>query len=208
MEKSNYSVIVFDLGNVLIPFNYDLFLDKINKIESGLGDRFSQKYKENYSVHQKFERWKLSTKEFLEIMLEWLEHKVTAEEFCVMFSDIFTVNEKTAALLPVLKENYKLVLLSNTNDIHQRYGWEHYDFLKHFDKIVTSHSAGSIKPEPKIYKTVEAFTNRPASEHIFIDDVEEYAEGAKRMGWDAIQFKGYDDLVIELKKRKILLNHL
>jgi len=28
------------------------------------------------------------------------------------------------------------------------------------------------------------------------------------MGWDAIQFKGYDDLVIELKKRKILLNHL
>jgi len=31
----------------------------------------------------------------------------------------------------------------------------------------------------------------------------DYVEGAKRLGWDGIQFKGYDDLVNELKKRGI-----
>lgn len=204
MTDTKISVVVFDLGNVLIPFDYDIIINKLNQIENGLGERFYNLYKNNYDIHRKFERWELSNDEFISIMLEWLEHKITAEEFCRLYSDIFTLNEDTISLLPEFKRNYKLVLLSNTNHIHQKYGWEKYDFLKYFDKLVLSHEAGAVKPESKIYKTVEHYTNEPPESHIFIDDIAEYVEGARQMGWDAIQFTGYENLVKELKTRNIL----
>ena len=204
MTSRKYSAVVFDLGNVLIPFDYLIIINRLNKIESRLGDKFYDLYKTNYHVHREFESWKLSTDDFIKIMLDWLDHKVNGEEFCELYSNIFTVNKDVAALLPEIKKKYKLVLLSNTNYIHQKYGWEKYDFINHFDKLVLSHEAGAIKPEEKIYRTVEAFTQLPSEEHIFIDDIEEYVNGAKKLGWDGIQFTGYENLVIELKKRGIL----
>jgi putative hydrolase of the HAD superfamily len=204
LTSRKYSAVVFDLGNVLIPFDYSIIINRLNEIDEGLGDRFYNLYKENYHIHREFESWKLSTDEFIRIMLEWLDNKVNREEFCELYSNIFTVSKDVAALLPEIKKKYKLVLLSNTNYIHQKYGWEKYDFIKHFDKLVLSHEAGSIKPEEKIYRTVEAFTQLPSEEHIFIDDIEEYVNGAKKIGWDGIQFIGYENLVSELKKREIL----
>lgn len=204
--QNNTSVIVFDLGNVLIPFDYDKILDKLNKIEAGLGQRFSNLHKDNYEIHRKYEKWELSDDEFLDIMMEWTEQKVSREKFCRIYSDLFVVNEDTVALLPDLKKNYTLVLLSNTNHIHQKYGWEHYEFLKHFDKLILSHEAGAIKPEEKIYRAVESFTKAPSEEHLFIDDIAEYVEGAKNIGWDSIQFVTHEKLLVDFRQRGIKLN--
>lgn len=201
---SKYSVIVFDLGNVLIPFNYTPFLTKLNEIKEGLGDKLTTLYEKNYYIHRDFEAGKLNNSQFLKIMNGWCEGLVDEEFFCRAFSDIFTENKDVISLLPVLKSRYKLVLLSNTNGIHMKYGWEKYDFLKYFDKLCLSHEIGSVKPEKKMYEAVENFTHSPSNEHIFIDDVKEYADGAKLAGWDAIQFTGYDNLVKELKLRSIL----
>ncbi len=204
MNHKKYSVIVFDLGNVLIPFDYNIFVNKLDNVEEGLGKRFYELYQTNYNVHRDFERWSLTTEDFLKTMNTWTEGKVDDEDFCRYYSEVFTVNEDVAALLPELKKRFKLVLLSNTNYIHQKYGWEKYDFLKNFDKLILSHEVGAIKPEPEIYKAVMAFTNKPPEEHIFIDDIADYVEGAKKIGWDGIQFKNYDQLVNDLKAREIL----
>lgn len=204
MEKRKYSVVVFDLGNVLIPFNYDLIVTRLDEIEPGLGGRFYKFYTDNYHYHRDYEANRLTEEVFLERMLEALEHKVDADTFCKIFSGIFTVNEDVAALLPELKKKYTLVLLSNTNDIHRRYSWQHNKFIENFDKLILSYEIGAVKPEEKIYRAVEAFTGKPASEHIFIDDVLDYANGAKALGWDAINFIGYDNLVEEFNKREII----
>jgi putative hydrolase of the HAD superfamily len=204
MNNSNISVIVFDLGNVLIPFNYKIILERLNNLSPGLGDKFSKLYAENYHVHRQFEKWELTNEQFIEIMLSWVDNKITEEDFCVLYSDIFEENKRTTALLPILKQKYKLVLLSNTNDIHKKYGWDKYDFIKHFDKLILSHEVGAIKPEPAIYKAVEKFTCLAPEQHIFIDDIADYAEGARKMGWDAIQFTGHDNLILEFNKRGII----
>jgi putative hydrolase of the HAD superfamily len=204
----SYSVIVFDLGNVLIPFDYNKAIERINKIEDGLGNKFARLYASNYEFHRDFERGKISREKFLDKMCEWLEGKVDSEEFCGIFSDIFTTNDDVIKLLPVLKKNYKLVLLSNTNEIHEEYGYSHYEFLKYFDKLFLSHKVGAVKPEEKIYRAVESFTGAPSSEHLFIDDIQEYADGAKRCGWDAVRYTDYNSLIDELKARNINLDGL
>lgn len=198
-------VIVFDLGNVLIPFDYNRLIANLNYTEEGLGERFYKKYKENYEVHRKFETWELSNEEFLEIMMEWTESKITKEHFCNIYADLFTTNDDVIELLPLLKKNYKLYLLSNTNFIHQKYGWEKYDFLENFDKLILSHEVGSVKPNKIIYKAVEAFTSEASAAHIFIDDVLDYCHGAEKCGWKSINFTNYKNLVNSFKEHNIIL---
>jgi len=204
MRNNKYSVIVFDLGNVLIPFDYDLIIKKLNDVEYGLGNKFYRFYESNYDIHRKFERGDMPEQEFLRLMLNAVENKIDSEAFCHIYSEIFIVNEQVASLLPVLREKYMLVLLSNTNSIHRKYGWNDNGFLRYFDKLVLSYEVNAIKPEKKIYRAVEKFTTKLSSEHIFIDDVVDYVEGAKKVGWDAVQFTGYEKLLEDLRARNII----
>lgn len=206
MQKRKYSVIVFDLGNVLIPFDYNLLINKLDAVKPGLGKHFVDTYFANYDFHRDFERGNISEDKFIERMLEILDHTIDGETFCNYFSSIFKQNEEVAALLPVLKKRHKLILLSNTNSIHEKYGWEHYDFLKHFDDLILSHKIGAVKPEEIIYRAVEKSSGSPAEEHIFIDDIEEYVNAAKSFSWDGVHFKGYNFLFEELKLRDIIQN--
>ncbi len=204
--KQQYSVIVFDLGNVLLPFDYKIILQKLDKVENGLGEKFALFYRDNYDVHRRLERGELSPDEFADIMLGVLDHKLAKEDFFEIYSKMFSVNEKLVDVLPALRKNYRLVLLSNTNEIHQRYGWHENEFLKLFDKLVLSHEVGSVKPEEKIYRAVEEYTQSPPEQHFYIDDIPEYVAGGKKMGWDAVQFVGNEELFAEFEKRGINWN--
>ena len=204
--KRKYSAIVFDLGNVLIPFDYNILIEKISRIEPALGNKFVEYYRSNYSTHRNFERGFVSEEKFINKMLEVINNRIDANTFCKYYADIFRVNKKVASLLPILKNNCKLFLLSNTDPIHQKYGWQKYDFLKHFDKLILSYETGAVKPEEKIYRAVEDASGYPSEEHILIDDVEEYVNAAKKLGWDGIHFSNYNSLVEELKLRDILQN--
>ena len=42
----------------------------MNQVENGLGNRFVEKYYNNYNVHQQYERWELSDSEFINILME------------------------------------------------------------------------------------------------------------------------------------------
>lgn len=204
MINRKYSAIVFDLGQVLVRFDYKYFVEKVNKHRAGIGEQFLELYNNNYNIHRDFEKGLISEKVFVSKMLEYLEHIIDEETFCKYWSDIFSFNDDVIALLPELKKKYKLYLISNTNAIHKKYGYQDYKFLKLFDKLILSHEVGFIKPEEGIYREVEKVSGFSSDEHIFIDDILEYIDAAKNIGWDGIQFIGYDDLVTNLKARDIL----
>ena len=204
MGERKYSAIVFDLGNVLIPFDYSKTIKRINDVESGLGDKFYEFYKKNYHIHRDFEKGKFSEVDFIKTMLSVVDNKLDAETFCDYYSDIFSLNKDVISLLPALKKDYKLFLLSNTDSIHKNYRWEKYDFLKYFDAIILSFEVGAVKPEERIYHAVEQASGFSSEEHFYIDDIQEYVDASKKIGWDAVCFQNYEKLVDDLKKRKII----
>ena len=203
MSDRKYSVIVSDLGNVILPFDYETAVNKLEMIETGLGQKFYNYMKSNYELHRKNERGDITSEEFIRIMISALDYKVSGEEFCNIYSKIFVVNEPLVSLLAELHKRYTLILLSNTNKIHRDYGWGNLPFLKYFDKLILSYEVHAVKPEPEIFKAVEAYTKTPPENHLFIDDIAEYAETAKKMGWDAIQYINFNQLVEELSKRNV-----
>jgi glucose-1-phosphatase len=199
-----YSAVVFDLGMVLVPFDYKIMVKRLEEVEPGLGNHFIESYRNNYNIHRDFERGKISNDDFVDMMLKVIDFKIDSETFKRFYSEIFTFNQNVIDLLPVIKKNYRLFLLSNTNAIHHQYGWKNFSFIQHFEKLILSHEVGAVKPEEKIYRAVEAASGLPSEEHIFIDDIKEYADTPKKFGWDGIHFIGYDDLVFNLKSKGIL----
>jgi putative hydrolase of the HAD superfamily len=203
MDKK-YSVVVFDMGNVLLPFDYNIAIERLDKIEYGIGKKFHDYYLANYNMHRQFEKGEISEEQFTQRLLSAVNNKIDKETFCKIYSEIFSKNDNVISLLPILKKNYKLVLLSNTNSIHKKYGFGHFQFLKIFDKEILSYEVKSVKPEEKIYHAVEDYTKEPPNKHLYIDDIKEYTDAAKKLGWDSIQFKEYDNLVEALKLRGVL----
>jgi glucose-1-phosphatase len=203
MRKRKYSVIVSDLGNVILPFSYEIAVRKLEIIEKGLGEKFYNFLKSNYELHRKFERGDIKEEEFIGIMISALENKVNKEEFCNIYSKIFILNEPLIDLLAELHKKYTLVLLSNTNKIHHDYGWGNYSFLNYFDKLILSYKVHAVKPEAEIFKAAIAFTQKPPKEHIFIDDIAEYTKAAQGLGWDAIQYINFKQLEEELSQKGI-----
>jgi putative hydrolase of the HAD superfamily len=197
------SVIVFDLGNVLIPVDPEQTVRRLNERQAGLGDLVKRLIVENPEWQKNLEVGAWSKERFLEEIVPRLDGALTGEEVCEYYSEIFELNDDVIALLPKLKKNYSVFLLSNTNEIHQKYGWEKYDFIKRFDEVILSNEAGSAKPDAAIYREAEKRSGKPSAEHLFIDDLIENVEGAKRVGWDAILFRGYDDLTAEFRARGV-----
>lgn len=199
MNKPNIKVVVFDLGNVLIPFNHTIAAARFNEISTGAGERYLMFYKEHYEKHRNFERGDISENDFIDFCLDYMNLNIEHETFGRIASEIFTVNTNVTELLPLLAKNYRLMLLSNTNSMHREYGWGHYDFLQHFEKLFLSHEVRAVKPEPAIYQAVIDYTKEAPASHFFIDDVAEYIQGARNAGWHGAQFTVYEQLVSDLK---------
>ena len=70
--------------------------------------------------------------------------------------------------------------------------------------MIISHEVGAVKPEEKIYREVERASGFPSEEHFYIDDIQEYVDAAKEIGWDAVQFINYQKLINDLKERNII----
>ena len=88
--NKKFSVIVFDLGNVQLPFDYNILIKRLNEVEENLGKKFMDFYMNNYEIHKQYESGKLPEDEFIKIMLNALDNKIDAETFCKMYSEVFS----------------------------------------------------------------------------------------------------------------------
>jgi glucose-1-phosphatase len=76
-----------------------------------------------------------------------------------------------------------------------------YPLLQHFHTLILSHEVGAMKPSPLIYqKAVEAAGCLP-EECFFTDDIQEYVDGARLYGIDAVRFESQKQIEAELRKR-------
>jgi putative hydrolase of the HAD superfamily len=85
-------------------------------------------------------------------------------------------------------KGYKTALLSNTElpavELFRECG---YDM---FDTLVFSCEQGVAKPEPRIYEITLEKLDSQAPRSVFVDDRQDYIEGAKRVGLHTILFTG------------------
>lgn len=110
------------------------------------------------------------------------------------------VNWKLLDFIHSLHPLYKVGLLSNAWDdlrqtLHNRWN---IDGL--FDELIISAEVKLVKPDPRIFRlAAERLGSRP-SETIFVDDIAENIEAARRQGLIAIQFSNTQNTIDEINE--------
>ncbi len=197
--------IIFDLGNVIVPFDFARGYKAMSEHCRFDAHQIRQRIGESGLVPL-FESGKITPEAFFQGISQTLEISIDVTEFRRIWSIIFL----KPALIPEslvtrLREQYRVLLLSNTNAFHFEMVMENYPILQHFDDYVLSYKVGAMKPEPLIYQTAVEKAGCAPGEIFFTDDIPAYVEGAKDHGIDAVQFTGYENLLTELARRGIVV---
>jgi len=196
--------ILFDLGNVLVPFDVTRAYKALAE-NSGLSAEEVALRITDSGLYPLYESGLVETEEFLDRFSNLLGLNCSLPEFREIWNSIFLAETSTSEELVIeLKQKYRLVLLSNTNELH--YGWlrERYPILNHFDAYTLSYAEKAMKPDNRIYAAAVANAQCLPEECFFTDDIQRYIEAARAFGIDAEQFTGEANLRTHLRARKLI----
>jgi glucose-1-phosphatase len=195
--------VIFDLGKVLIPFDFSRGYRAMEKFCHYPAAEIPKRIAATDLVHR-FETGLVEPRDFVEQLSRMLDLHVTYEQFCEIWSSIFLPDTLVPeSLLAGIGERYRLLVLSNTNAIHFAMVRQNYPLLRHFDDLVLSYEVKAMKPSPAIYREAIARAQCRPEECFYTDDIPAYVEGARREGIDAVQFQSCAQLERELAAREI-----
>jgi putative hydrolase of the HAD superfamily len=186
--------IVFDFGNVIGLFDHYRTLHKLTPYtDMPPQAMFAAVYNED--LEDAYESGRISTAEFLGRFRTLCRLSCNDEFLSAACADIFWPNEAVCALLPLLRPRYRLLLGSNTNELHSRHFRRQFaDHLRHFDHLVLSHEIGERKPREGFFRHCEHLAGSAPRECLFIDDLQANVDAARARGWQGVVYRHGDDL--------------
>ncbi len=192
--------IVFDLGKVLVDFDYRIGARKI-------AARSTRKLPDLHhflggsEILARFESGLLTRGQFFEEMKDFTGFTGELGEFVGNFADIFLPIPPMIELHAELRQRgFATYIFSNTNDIAVEHIRHNFPFFGNFDDYIYSYKVGALKPHPKIYEAMEKLCGRSGREIIYIDDRAENIEAGAARGWEAILHESPEKTRALLKK--------
>lgn len=192
--------IIFDWGNVIYYWDPNIIANTLSKYS----DKSAQKIKAIISkpadLGVKLETGKISPTDFYKQATKKCSININKGKFQKIFIDIFTPIPPVIKLIPKLKKNYKLALLSDISFWHFNYFVKRTPVYKYFDKVTLSYRVGYLKPNKKIYLDALKKLQVKPQECIFIEDIRKNVDGAKKLGINAVQYTTHKNLLNYFKK--------
>ena len=157
-------VIYFDLGKVIVDFDHALAIREVMKVTPLSLAKVTEVLSNNPLINE-YETGKISTAEFYRLVSHRLRLEAPLEKFKQLWGNMFLPQPLLSeSFLQSLKKRYRLILLSNTNEIHFEFVEERYPILGHIEERVLSYQVGCMKPDEKIYHTAVAKAGVPPEE--------------------------------------------
>lgn len=192
--------IIFDLGNVLLDFDYQIAALRLSKLTDKNAQEIFDLFFDS-KLTALFEEGKISPLQFFLKVKEILNLNLRFDEFVSIWNEIFFFTEKNLGVYNLarnLKNCYKVTLLSNINILHFEHIKKTFPLLFAFHNIITSFELGLRKPKPSIYqKTLEILGVSPDNA-LYIDDRPELIESARGLGIRGFVFKDVEQLKKDL----------
>ena len=179
--------IVFDLGKVLVDFDYSIAVRRIAaRSKVGLQD-LGNFLLPHSPLLFRYELGRRSSEAFYKEICASSGFCGDFDEFSLSFGDIFVPIEAMVALHASLKnQGLPTYIFSNTNELAVLHIRKNFPFFANFDGYVLSYEHGVMKPEAGLYEAVERTCGRTKGDILYIDDrPENIAAGAER-GWQVI----------------------
>jgi putative hydrolase of the HAD superfamily len=191
--------VIFDLGNVLVPFDWGIARERMCQ-RAGCSRRELEDYIVTTPFLIQLELGQLTARQFFEIVARDLRFPGDYEEFAQIWSDIFKIDEAMVELTQRLKGRYRRFVLSNTIPMHIDFILAKWPVLRDFDGHVLSYEVGLMKPDRRIYEVLLRRVGTVATQAVFIDDLPANVEAAAALGLQAVRHRDFATTRAELTK--------
>ena len=179
-------VVVFDLGKVLLDFDYGRAARRLAP-RCHLDEQSIRRLIDQSPLLHQLESGRLTDREFFRAFREAAGHPDDFDGFARDFADIFDP-------IPGMIELHRRLagtgiptfIFSNTNPFAIDHIRQEHPFFSRFTDFVLSYEHGAMKPDPDIYQVVENKVRSRGPEILYIDDRPENVEMAATRGWQTI----------------------
>jgi glucose-1-phosphatase len=178
--------IVFDLGKVLVDFDYSIAARRIAARSTQPPENLHAFLSSSPALIQ-FESGLITRQKFFDLVQNATGFLGDLAEFGALFADIFSPLEPMIALHAELqRRGFKTYIFSNTNDLAIEHIRRDFPFFQNFDGYILSYEVKTMKPDAPVYQALEQMTGKRGNEIIYIDDRAENIAGAVERGWRTI----------------------
>ena len=206
IDLKDTETIIFDLGEVIIDLDSKRVIDQFQKYSDKSAEEIIRLISKSQDLIN-YEVGKMTDVEFCQVVNELLSIELSQASFEAIWNSFLgTIHLDKLRLMLDLKEKYNVLILSNTNAIHQR------AFDRHIGELIPSktmadmvhtayysHELGLRKPDPHIYQKVIDLQNLNPAKTLFFDDRLENITAAQARGIQAIQVTYSDQILDQLR---------
>jgi glucose-1-phosphatase len=206
IDLKDTETIIFDLGEVIIDLDSKRVIDQFQKYSDKSAEDIIRLISKSQDLID-YEVGKMTDVEFCQVVNELLSIELSQASFEAIWNSFLGIIKLDKLhLMLALKEKFNVLILSNTNAIHQsafdRRVGEHIPSKTMADMVHTayySHELGLRKPDPHIYQKVIDLQNLNPAKTIFFDDRLENITAAQDSGIQAIQVTYSDQILDQLR---------
>ena len=205
MGPSGVEVLLYDLGNVILPFQHYQIAERLAAFsqKSAFQDPrkiFSRLFDFETGMINRYEEGRVSSLQFFLSLKESFDLSLSFEDFVPLWNDIFIENPEVAEMILSQRGRWRLGLLSNTNLLHFHHILATFPIVRAFDRWILSHEVGCKKPAVEIFRRAMAWAGVAPGKILFIDDMEKNVDVALSLGIQAIHFISATQLKEELSR--------
>ena len=178
--------VMFDLGGVLVKVEPERLLEIVPQDDDA--QHHVAQLIDNPAWAVPFELGRVTPHQFFEQVKQHVPMTCSFERFVEVWNGMLSENAETITLIERLRERYTLLVLTNTNVLHDEYMRRTWPRLSRVHHWVASYEVGIRKPDPQIFQLAVRRTGVSPEATVYVDDRAEHVAAARQLGLTAIQF--------------------
>ena len=196
--------VVFDLGKVLVDFDYSIAARRIAARGTMTIQAIAQ-YIVQSSLFVHYELGAMTTQQFYAEICRVTGFRGSLAEFSACFADIFVPIEPMVQLQATLRQRgLSAYIFSNTNELAAEHIRRSFPFYANFDGYILSYQHGAMKPDARLYEVVERQSDRRGVQILYLDDRPENITAGAARGWQVILHKTPEESRAAIQKLGLL----
>ena len=194
----DYPLVIFDMGGVLVDLESDRLVHQVAQLLNRSFDEV-QAIIYHDELLLPFELGRINAATYYAGLKEQLRLPWGFEQFVQAWNGICQENKGTTEILQRLRARHKLMVLSNTNELHLHHVRSTIPSLSIIEEWVASCDVGLRKPDPEFYFFALRRAGVLPRQAIYIDDRPEMVDAGRSIGLKGIRFENSRQLDQDLQ---------
>jgi FMN phosphatase YigB (HAD superfamily) len=178
--------VVFDLGKVLVDFDYTIAAPKI-AARTRMSAIELMHFFMGTPLLLQYETGLIGSQDFYREVSTGTGFTGSFDEFAGFFGDIFDpIEPMIQAHDSLRRRGMPTYAFSNTNELAVQHLSRNYPFYNMFDGHILSFEHKAMKPDARLYEVVERLSGRRGGAILYVDDRPENIAAGEARGWQVI----------------------